>query len=151
MNTRNMWIAILSGAVLTTLVSNVPFVDLVNILCFAGFWGGAIFAVWLYRRLSGDLTARQSVRIGLLTGLFAGIFGFALSFFGVAGLQGLMNELEALAPMESESIPLWGAMIFNLCGVIFNLGFGMLGGWLGGLLFRTDRVPQKPSSTQVME
>ena len=151
MNTRNMWIAVLSGAVLTTLISNVPFVDLVNILCFAGFWGGAIFAVWLYRRLSGDLTAHQGVRIGLLTGLFAGIFGFALSFFGVAGLQGLMNELEALAPTEGESIPLWGAMIFNLCGVIFNLGFGMIGGWLSGLLFRTDRVSQNPSNTQVME
>ena len=151
MNTKNMWIAVLSGAVLTTLVSNVPFVDMVNILCFAGFWGGAIFAVWLYRRLSGDLTTRQSTRIGLLTGLFAGILGFALSFLGVAGLQGLMNELGEIAPSEGESIPLWGAIIFNLFGVIFNIVFGMVGGWIGGTIFRTDRVPQNPSSTPLTQ
>jgi hypothetical protein len=79
---------------------------MVNILCVAGFWGGAIFAVWLYRRLSGEVTARQSVRIGLLTGLFAGLLGFMLSLFGVAGLQGLVNELGAIAPSEGDSIPL---------------------------------------------
>ncbi len=147
MNNKNLWIACLSGAVLTTLVSNVPYVDMVNFLCFAGFWGGAIFAVWLFRRLSGTLDARQSIRIGLLTGLLAGILGFALSFFGLAGLQGTMNELSAVIPAEdlqaTESIPLWGALVFNTCGVIFNIVFGMIGGWLGGLLFRTDRIVQK--------
>jgi hypothetical protein len=135
MNEKNLWIACVSGAVLTTLVSNVPFVDMVNILCFAGFWGGAIFAVWLYRRLNGTLVAGQSVRIGLLTGLLAGTLGFALSFLGAAGLQDLMNDLG----QEAENIPVWGAVIFNLIGVIFNIVFGMIGGWLGGSLFRTDR------------
>lgn len=149
MNTKNKWIAVLSGAALTTLVSNVPFVEMVNILCFAGFWGGAIFAVWLYRRLSGELTARQSVRIGLLTGLFAGLLGFMLSFLGVAGLQSLVNELGAIAPSEGDSIPLWGAIVFNFLGVVFNIFFGTIGGWIGGAIFRTDRVPQNPSDAQM--
>lgn len=135
MNEKNLWTACLSGAVLTTLVSNVPFVDMVNVLCFAGFWGGAIFAVWLYRRLNGTLLSGQSVRIGLLTGVLAGSLGFALSFLGMSGLQGLMNELGE----DAQSIPVWGAVVFNLFGVLFNVGFGMVGGWLGGLLFRTDR------------
>ena len=135
MNEKNLWIACLSGAVLTTLVSNVPFVDMVNVLCFAGFWGGAIFAVWLYRRLNGTLLAGQGVRIGLLTGLLAGILGFALSFLGVSGLQGLMNEIGE----DVQSVPMWGAVVFNLFGVLFNIVFGMVGGWLGGMLFRTDR------------
>jgi hypothetical protein len=147
MNDKNLWIACLSGALVTTLVSNVPFVDMVNFLCFAGFWGGAIFAVWLFRRLNGALTAPQSVRIGLLTGLLAGILGFTLSFLGVSGLQGTMNELGTVLPAEDmqdmESIPLWGALVFNTCGVIFNVVFGMIGGWLGGLLFRSDRLVQK--------
>jgi hypothetical protein len=144
MNKKNFWVACLSGAVLTTLVSNVPPVDMVNILCFAGFWGGAIFAVWLYRQLEGTLVAGQSFRIGLLTGVLAGVLGFALSFLGVSDLQDLMNEFGDGA----ESVPLWGSVIFNLFGVIFNIVFGMIGGWLGGLLFRTDRVTQTPSSTQ---
>jgi hypothetical protein len=149
MNTKNMWIAVFSGAALTTLVSNVPFVEMVNILCFAGFWGGAIFAVWFYRRLSGELTTRQGVRIGLLTGLFAGVLGFVLSFLGVSGLQGLVNELGAMAPSEGDSIPLWGAIVFNILGVVFNILFGTIGGWIGSAIFRTDRVPRNPSSTQM--
>jgi hypothetical protein len=147
MNEKNFWTACLSGAVLTTLVSNIPFVDMVNLLCFAGFWGGAIFAVWLYRYLGGTVVPRQSIRIGLLTGLLAGVLGFALSFLGVSGLQGMMNQLGNVLPAEdlqgTESIPMWGALIFNTCGVMFNIVFGLIGGWLGGLLFRTDRTVQK--------
>lgn len=144
MNTKNLWIAVLSGAALTTLVSNLPFVDMVNILCFAGFWGGAIFAVWLYRRLTGSVIVRQAVTIGLLTGVISGILGFALSFLGVAGMQGLMSEFS----QETDSIPLWGAMVFNFLGVVFNIFFGTIGGWIGGSIFRTDRVTQNPPSSQ---
>lgn len=143
MNEKNFWIACLSGAVLTTLVSNLPYVDMVNFLCFAGFWGSAIFAVWMFRRLNGTLVNGQSVRIGLLTGLLAGCLGFALSFLGESDLQGLMNAVGE----EMESIPAWASVVFNLFGVIFNIVFGMIGGWLGGLLFRTDRMVQKSVTT----
>ena len=144
MKAKNFWIAVVSGSVLSLLVSNLPFVGFVNCLLCAGFWGSAIFAVWLYRRLEGTLVAGQSFRIGLLTGVLAGVLGFPLSFLGVSDLQDLMNEFGDGA----ESVPLWGSVIFNLFGVIFNIVFGMIGGWLGGLLFRTDRVTQTPSSTQ---
>jgi hypothetical protein len=142
MNTKNLWIAVLSGAVLTTLVSNLPFVGLVNFLCFAGFWASAIFAVWLYRRLNGTLTAGEAFRVGALTGLFAGLLGFVLSFLGVAGLQGLVNGIEQFIPADAstgEEIPAWGALAFNLIGVLFNVIFGAFGGWIGGALFRSDR------------
>ena len=144
MNVKNMWIAVLSGAVLTTLVSNLPFIDLVNFLCFAGFWGGAIFTIWLYCRLNGSVTLGQAVGLGALTGLCAGALGFALSFVGLAGFQGTANELAQLLPPEEiqdiENVPAWGILLFNLVGVLFNIIFGTVGGWIGGLLFRTDRV-----------
>jgi hypothetical protein len=143
MNTKNMWIAVLSGAVLTTLVSNLPLIGLVNILCFMGFWGSAILTIWLYRRLAGTLTVGEAVRLGALTGLCAGVLGFAVSFLGLAGLQGLTNDLAGFLPPEDmqgfENIPTWGAVVFNLIGVLFNIIFGTLGGWIGGVIFRTDR------------
>ena len=147
MNTKNMWIAVLSGAVLTTLVSNLPFIDMINFLCFAGFWASAIFAVWLYRKLTGSLVARQGGRIGALTGLIAGLVGFGLSFLGVAGFQGTANELAQVLPAEDmqamADFPLWGMVIINLVGVLFNVFFGAVGGWIGGALFRTDRTAGK--------
>jgi hypothetical protein len=144
MNSKNLWISVLSGAVLTTLVSNLPYIGFVNFLCFIGFWGSAIFAIWLYRRLNGTLTLADGLRIGALTGLCAGIMGFALSFLGVAGLQGIMNDVEGIIPADASGgntdIPLLGAVAFNIFGVILNVLFGTIGGWIGGAIFRTDRV-----------
>ncbi len=147
MNTKNLWIAVLIGAVLTTLVSNVPFIDLTNILCFLGFWGSAIFTVWLYRRLSSSVTVGQGAKIGLLTGLCAGLLGFALSFLGLAGVQGTMNELSLVMSAKDmqgiSDLPVWGAIGINLVGVLFNVIFGTIGGWIGGAIFRTDRSAVK--------
>ena len=143
MNTRNLWIAALSGAVLTTLVSNLAVINLVNCLCFAGFWGGAIFTAWLYRRLNGTLTIREGIWLGALTGLCAGLLGFVLSFLGLAGFQGMVNELAQFLPAEDmqdfATFPTWGVLLFNLLGVLTNVIFGTVGGWIGGAIFRTDR------------
>jgi hypothetical protein len=101
MNTKNLWIAALSGAVLTTLVSNLPLIGFVNCLLCAGFWGSAIFAVWLYRRLNGALTVGQGVRIGALTGLLAGVLGLILSLVGLAGAQGFLNGARQFLPADA--------------------------------------------------
>jgi hypothetical protein len=147
MNTKNLWIASLSAAALSLLVSNLPFIGFVNCLLCAGFWGSAIFAVWLYRRLSGTVTVNQGVKIGALSGLIAGVIGFGLSFLGLAGAQGFLNGAQDLLPADAtqgmQDIPAWGGMIFNLLGVIFNAGFGALGGWIGGAIFDPARKERK--------
>ncbi len=139
MNTRSLWIAALSGAVITTLGSNLPFLGIANCLLCGWFWGGALFAVWLYRRLSGPATMHQSVMIGLLTGVLAGALGFALSFTGFSGLQGLMNDSSGILPPDAtkgmQDMPAWAPIVFNLMGVMFNVLFGALGGWLAGTIF----------------
>ncbi len=68
MNTKNMWIAIASGAAMSLLLANVPLLNMVNILLCAGFWVSPLFAVWLYRRLTGSVTLLDGVKIGVLTG-----------------------------------------------------------------------------------
>jgi hypothetical protein len=144
MNTRSLWIASLSGALLTTLVSNLPLLGFVNCVLCAWFWMGGIFAVWLYRRQSGMPTVGQGARIGLLTGVMAGAMGFLLSFAGLAGFQGLRNAIPAEAAQGMADIPAWGSIVFNLLGVMFNMIFGTLGGWLGATLF--NRQPKAASA-----
>jgi hypothetical protein len=143
MNTKNLWIASLSGAALSLLVSNLPVIGLVNCLLFAGFWGSAIFAVWLYRRMGSDLTISQGIKLGALTGLLAGLAGILLSFIGLAGLQGFVNSMQLFLPADAtqsvEEIPAWGALIFNLVGVILEVVFGSLGGWIGTAIFHPRR------------
>ncbi len=144
MSIKNLWIAALSGALLTTLVSNLPFIDMVNVLCFAGFWGSAISAIWLYRRLSGGVTVGQAALIGALTGLCAGILGFSISFLGWAGYQGMVNGLAQVFPAEAlqdmKNTHISDILAFNLAGVATNIIFGLLGGLLGGAIFRTNRL-----------
>ncbi len=143
MNTRTLWIASLSGAVLTTLFSNLPIIGIINCVVCAWFWAGGVFAVWLYRRLgSRTPTMRQGLTIGALTGLLAGILGFALSFAGVSGLQGMMQGLPADATSGMQDIPAWGVIVFNVMGVVFNIVFGTLGGWLAVTIFNRARKPE---------
>ncbi len=142
MNSKNLWIATVSGAVLTTLFSNLPFIGILNCVVCAWFWAGSMFAVWLYRRLGGEMpTMRQGLALGALTGLLAGVLGFALSFAGVSGLQGMMQGLPADATSGMQDIPAWGVIVFNVMGVIFNIVFGTLGGWLAATIFNRAAKP----------
>ena len=147
MNAKNLWIASLSGAALSLLVTNLPIVGFVNCLLCAGFWGSAIFAVWLYRRLNGTLTVGESIRVGALSGLLAGLIGVLLSFTGLTGVQGLLNGLENTLPPGSlgdiPTIPAWGGTVINLLGALMEGVFGLIGGWIGGALFHTDRLTKK--------
>ena len=106
-NTKNLWIVSMSGAVLSLVISNLPYLGFVNCLLCGGFWGSAIFAVWLYKRLSGNLSIRQGVNIGALTGLLAGLVGFALSFVGLAGAQGILNSARQFLPADAIEPRFW--------------------------------------------
>jgi hypothetical protein len=89
------------------------------------------------------LTIGDGIWLGALTGLCAGALGFGLSFLGLAGFQGMANDLAQMLPAEDmqglESVPTWGILLFNLLGVLTNVIFGTIGGWIGGAIFRTDR------------
>src|SRR5512145_2142290 len=143
MNTKNLWIASLGGAAVSLLAANLPYVNLVNCLLCVGFWGSAIFAVWLYRRLGGTLTVMDGVKVGALSGLVAWFIGFLLSFAGLAGIQGMMSSAGQLLGSDAggglQDMPAWAPTLFNLLAVVVEVGFGAVGGWIGRTLFRTDR------------
>ena len=147
MNTKNFWIAAAAGGALSVLVSNLPYVGMVNCLLCAGFWGSAIFSVWLYRRLNGTVSMREAVKVGAVSGLIAGVLGLLLSLFGLAGVQGLMSGLEGVVPAEDlqgmEEIPAWAGWLVNVMGVVFEFGCGALGGWIGGAIFNPNRKTGK--------
>jgi len=147
MNTKSFWIACLSGAGVSLLVSNLPFIGFINCLLCGGFWGSTIFAVWLYQRLGNTVSIRQGVTIGAVSGLIAGVLGFVLGFVGLAGAQGFLNSAQQFLPTDAtqgmEDIPAWGAYIFNFLGVLFEVGFGALGGWIGAVIFDPNRKGRK--------
>jgi len=145
MNTKHLLAATLAGGLISIVLVNTPFVNLINLLICAGFWIGPIAAVWLYRRLRGTLTFGQAMLIGLLAGAWHGLFGLVLSPLGLAGAGGLLSEVrpflsaQDLPDLESALTGVNG-MLFNLVGVAIDIAFGFLGGLLGGAIFGPRRV-----------
>jgi len=140
MNAKNMLIASLIGAALSLILANVPVLSLVNCLLCVGFWGSAVLAVWLYQRMTGSVTLGQAVAVGTLAGFWAGLFGFLLSFVGLAGAGALLNSYKAFLPADTSiQMPATSGILFTLAGVCVDIVFGTIGGLIGGLIFRTKK------------
>lgn len=145
MNTKYLLAASLAGGLVSTLLVNTPYVNLINLLVCAGFWIGPVAAVWLYRRLGGTLTLGQAVVTGLLAAAWHALFGLALSPLGLAGAGSLLNELRPLVPAQDwpdleTALTGVGGVLFNLAGVVIDLAFGLIGGLVGGVIFGARRV-----------
>ena len=145
MNTKHLLTASVVGGLVSLVLVNAPFVNLINLLICAGFWIGPIVAVWLYRRQSGTITFSQALVTGMLAGAWHGLFGLVLSFVGLAGASGLFNELrpfmspQDLPDLESALTGV-GGMLFNLLGVAVDVAFGFIGGLIGGAVFGARRA-----------
>jgi hypothetical protein len=108
-----------------------------------------LLAVWLYRRLNGEVTLGQGTGIGALAGVIAGVIGFLLSFANLAGMSSFLNGMRPFMSAEDlkgVETAMSGAMpiVFNLVGVGVTILFGAIGGLLGGAIFR--KRTQQPAA-----
>ena len=143
MNMKHLLAASAAGGLISLALVNTPFVNLVNLLVCAGFWIGPIVAVWLYRRMAGPVTMSQAIAVGLLAGLWHGLFGLLLSPLGLAGAGGMLNDMRSIASAQDmgdveRMLTGMGGLMFNLLGVVVDLVFGLIGGLIGGAIFRTN-------------
>lgn len=144
MNVKHLLAASLAGGLISAALVNIPFVNLINLLICAGFWIGPLVAVWLYQRLNGPVSMAQAITVGLLAGVWHGLFGLLLSPLGLAGAGGLLKDLQPILSAQDlgdleSTLTGFGGLLFNLLGVGFDLVFGLLGGLLGGAIFRNNR------------
>ena len=147
MNTKNILLTGLIGAIITLLLTNIPFINLVNCIICAGFWAGPLFATWLYKRMSGTLSTKEGIWVGVSAGVFAGLIGLLLSFVGAAGISGVINQVNAIVPLEDQ-IDMSGMEggILNIVGtsigVLFDIIVGAIAGYIGALLFKDKVINQ---------
>jgi hypothetical protein len=149
MNTKNLLITGLAGAVITLALTNIPLVDLVNLLCCAGFWVGPLFGVWLYKRMTGSVTLKEGIWVGVVAGVIAGVLGLVLSFVGLAGASGMVNEVNMFMSPQDRIIMGdvgggIGGTVFTLLGVVFDIVVGAIGGIIGAAIFRTKPAVNQP-------
>lgn len=145
MNTKHLLIASLTGGLISTLLVNIPYVNWINLLFCAGFWIGPIVAVWLYRRQDGMVTLSQAMLVGILAGLWHGLFGVLLSPLGLAGAGGVLSGLQQIVPAQdlpdlNSALTGVGGLLFNLVGLVIDMAFGFIGGLIGGAFFGARRA-----------
>ena len=147
MNTKNILITGLVGAVITLLLTNIPFLNLINCLICAGFWVGPLFATWLYKRMTGTLSTKEGIWVGVTAGAIAGVIGLLLSFVGLAGFAGMINQVNTvMSPEDQIDISGMEGGILNIVGtfigIIFDIIIGAIGGYLGALIFKNKPQAQ---------
>jgi len=147
MNTKNILITGLVGAVITLALTNIPFVSLVNCVVCAGFWLGPLFSVWLYKRMTGTISNKEGIWIGVTAGAIAGVIGLLLNLVGAAGASGIINQMNTLRPQQDQ-IDMTGlggevvGWLFTLVGVVFDIIVGAIAGFIGAAIFKN-----KPQAT----
>ena len=143
MNTKNLLIASLIGAVVTAFFANVPVLNLVNCLACLPLWGGPLLATWFYKRQTGTMSMSHAIGVGVVAGVFAGMLGLVFGLIGMAGTSGLISQLNQYLPADSVPPALisgGAALAISLMGLLTSIIFGLIGGLLGGSFFG-DKTP----------
>lgn len=162
-------VPVLIGGVAMALISNIPLLNLVNLLCCAGIMGGAVLGVFFYQRsfpAGLAFTVRDGVVIGVLAGLVGALLNlavFAMEILAASDLsvsfQIALNEIEQQFEDAGQSAEFmdtldqvrrilmdmaahpWSlvAVMGVVSGIQYTL-FGLLGGLIGGNIFKTKNV-----------
>ena len=152
-----------------------PVLNWINCLCCAGIMGGAVVATWMYKRNfppSMPFSVGDGATIGVLSGLFGAVLNSMLSalLLGVSShnMSAAFDEKfdEALRRMESTGqdvqafnhvrdlvlqvaqSPILLFLIILAFSLLLFAAFGVLGGLIGGSIFKTRTVPVVPPSQQ---
>jgi hypothetical protein len=146
--------AIMLGGAIISLVSLVPFLNLVNCMCCAGIISGGVVSVFYYKKQlpSGQaVDAGKGVVIGLFSGLVAVVItGVIVTTSYLSGhlsgspqveqfLQNYTLPSEEIPPEMTEFFQQFqgeeGNMLLLILHLIFNAvffpAFGMIGGLIG--------------------
>ena len=154
LNSRSLLIAAAIAGVGMAVLSAIPIISLVNCLLCGWVWGGAIFAVWLYKRYENGapVTPGQGVVIGLVAALIGAVINWLLAaLMGGASAAALGPALDQLPDAESRQMlrDLVASGGFSILGLLFSLViysiFGVVGGLIGSAIFGNRPVSPPPT------
>ncbi len=155
LNTRSLLTSGLIAGVAMGLLSNIPLIACLNCLLLFWVWGGAIAAVFLYRRYEHEppLTITQGLVIGGAAGIIGAVVGGIASLL-LGGLTAAFAE--TIAAMSSDrgiNIPNYlfsaGFSIIAVIRDIFVYAIvGAIGGLIAtGLIWKAPAAPVAPPPT----
>ncbi len=153
MNTKNLLIASAIGAVVTTVIVSIPFVNFLVCLVCLPLWGGPLLATWIYKRQNGTMPMNHAIAVGVVAGLFAAILSYLVGLVvGPATSAALLNLLQQYLPSGGAPIgPVSASASLGslFISIVLNAIFGLIGGLIGGSLLKDKVAPPMPPATPV--
>ena len=164
--------ALIGGGAMTV-ISIVPMLNLINCACCAGVMGAAVLGVWFYKKNYPEdmpFSVGDGAAVGAFSGLVAAPLTTILQFLMLGITSGdfafqLQDEIDrAFSKAESQATDPAAVeaarevfmqlastpILLLLVGLVFSLvifvGFGALGGVIGGNIFKTKIIPQPPAA-----
>ena len=136
MNNRALLLSGVVGALVMVVLSNVPFLNLINCLLCAGVWLGGMAAVWFYRRQTGQpLTVGQGAIIGVVAGLIGALLSsIVASVFGADAMQAVLDA-DPTGQTRSALGSFVGGTASFLVGFVINIILYPLFGAVGGAIY----------------
>ncbi len=156
------------GGAAMAAISLIPVLNLVNCACCAGIMGAAVLGVWYYKKSfpeDMDFRVGDGASIGALSGIVGAVLTtigqlFTLGLFSPEATMRLQDEfesafsqaeLQATDPAAIESLrelfmqlaanPFALFFITLLMALVIYVGFGAIGGVIGGNIFKTKIIP----------
>lgn len=168
-------IPVLIGGAAMTATTVVPVLNMINCICCAGIMGGAVLATFMFKKNFPDdmpFTVGDGAVIGVLSGLVGAVLNALITVLMLgassAGMSvefdqkfdEIIRQLEAQGQdphvvsqirdffvQVADSALLLFFLILAASIFIFAV-FGVLGGLIGGSIFRTRVIPTVPPSQQ---
>lgn len=149
LNTRSLLIAAGIAGVAMGILSSIPILSLGNCLLCGWVWGGAIFAVWLYKRNENGVivTTGQGIVIGLVAALIGAVtswaFSIAMSGATMEAIGPLLEQFPDEGFREAFEVFFYSGgftILTLLINLVVNAIFGIIGGLIGAAV-----IGNKPS------
>jgi hypothetical protein len=143
------------GGILIVVISTVPGVNVINVMCCSGIIAGGVLAVHLYKRKGGEVSASVGLELGLYSGLIATAISAIVIYFVMPYLphvlhyfEGLIDQPdidEILEQVSPEMLTRGFFLIVIGASLIFNVVFAGIGGLVGSSL--TSGKKSSPNSS----
>jgi hypothetical protein len=152
----------LIGGAAFGVIGSIPCVNLLNVLCCSLIMGGGFVAAYLYandcKKLGNPFGAADGLKLGLGAGFFywlvssiiSGIFQILMP----TDIDEMIDQFEAagMPPEALDQIEAAAEIMAGAAGVLLVLGvtfifamvFSVIGGLIGGMVFKYEGAPPAP-------
>ncbi len=149
-NGPSKFVPALWGGILIVVISTVPVVNAVNMMCCSGVMLGGLLAVLLYKKNGGGITASVGVQLGLYSGLVATVLSAIVIYIALPYIPEMLKQFEGLIDQPDidnlldeigPHVLTSGFLLITIgTSLVINVLFATIGGLVGASFWSSGKT-----------